>query len=81
MLITLEEKALGNQTSFEANLRGCDEWMKELNVLLNDNEELYHGAKTTEEQFRKLKVKFLFVSFDMNVALIIIVLFSVYISE
>ena len=63
MLITLEEKALGNQTSFEANLRGCDEWMKELSVLLNDDEELYHDAKTTEEQLRKLKVKFEIVNF------------------
>lgn len=80
MQTKLEEKALGNQTSFEANLRGCDEWMKELNVLLNDDDELYHDAKTTEEQLRKLKVIFGSVTF-MYITFMMLVLFLMYMSE
>lgn len=55
-LSRIENETIVNETDMKAHLKGCDEWLMELQSILSNNEQLYPGTRTTDEQICQLQV-------------------------
>lgn len=63
---SIEIETLNNETNQLAHFEGCNEWLNNLKVLLNNKEELYEGAKNTDNQLMKLQVISLIVNWIIS---------------